>query len=122
QGNDGIALLHDAGVELADLRLVQEELLGPQGILVEDVSVVVRADVHALDKGLAVADLDVAVLEVALARADGLDLRAKELDARLQLILYEVIVPRLAVLRALLDAFRHGKSPPLREVFRYQFS
>ena len=84
--------------------------------MVEDIALVVGRNVHRQHVRLAVFDDDIAVFQVERAGADGLDLRALELDARLVAVFDKIVVERLAVLRRdLYPLFlRHGTSPPLR--------
>ena len=85
-------------MELPYFPLVQQQPLGPVRVAVEDVAVVVGGDVEAVGVHLAVLGHAEGVLQVQGAGADGLDLRAEQLDAGLVAVLHEVVVVRLAVL------------------------
>ena len=91
-------------MELAYLPLVQQQALGAIRVAVEDVAVVVGGDVEAVGVHLAVLGHAEGVLQVQRTGADGLDLRAEQLDTRLVAILHEVVVVGLAVLRRDLHA------------------
>ena len=95
---------------MANLALMQQQLLLAQRIGVEDVALLVGADVHAADQHLAVLDDGEALLEVHAPLAHALDLRAVQLHAALDALLDEVIVERLFVLCHGLDALcaRHA--------------
>ena len=78
---------------------MQEQLFFAQRVAVEDVAVLVGADIHLLDENLAALDRCVGIGKVDLARADGFHLRAEELNSGFQNLVYEIIVPRFLVLR-----------------------
>ena len=70
---------------------------------------------EAVDHHLPVLDDAEGVLQVHIAHADGLDLRAAELDAGLILLLHEIVVVGPAVGRDLLDCRVVQGAPPSLE-------
>ena len=118
EGHQRQPVLGDLGAQLQDLALVHEQPPHPVGVAVEDVALFVGADVHAADKDLAVFHGAEGVLEVQRPGADGLDLRAAQLDARLVAVQDKIVVVCLAVRRRLLDPFllRHGTVASFRPV------
>ena len=97
EGDQGVPVLLDLLVEPQDLPLVHQELPGTAGVLVEDIALLIGADVHAVDRQLPVLGDAVGVLQVHVAQADGLDLGARQGDARLVLLLDEVVVIGLGI-------------------------
>ncbi len=95
---------------MTNLALVQQQLLLPKRVGVEDVALLVGADVHAADEHLAVLDDGEALLEVHPPLTHALDLGALELHAAFQPLFDEVIVERFFVLCHRLDALcaRHA--------------
>ena len=113
QRNQGIPLLGDQSLELHDLLLMHEQTAIAERLSVEDIAVLVGADVDTDGVQLAAGHLAVGILEVDTAAADALDLGAVELDPRLVLLVDEVVVPGLFILGDDLDAglgrfFGHG--------------
>ena len=116
QGNQGIPLLGHQALELHDLLLMHKEAAIPQGLAVEDIAVLVGADVNADGVELTVYHLAVGVLEVDPATADALDLGAVELDPGLVFFVDEVVMPGFFILGDHLNArlgrlFGHGEPP-----------
>ena len=111
QRNEGKALEGDRLIEAADLLLVHQQPLYPHGVGVEHVALLVGAYVHAVDQHFAAHHLRIAVLEVAFAHADGLDLGSLELKPRFEALFDEVVVPSLAVLREHFNSLRHKCTP-----------
>ena len=68
EGNERVALTAHQPGQLADLRFVQEQLLGPQRIGVEEIAVVIGTDVLAFVEYFAVAQFALAfvVFELSL--------------------------------------------------------
>ena len=66
--------------------------------MIGNISVRIRPDVYIQEKGFAVLDEAVGVLEVRIALADGFDFSAAEGDAGLEALEEEVIVTGAAVL------------------------
>ena len=110
QGDQGHAVLHDPGLELADLLFVHQQPPDPVRVAVEDVALFVGADVHAPDEELAVLDDAEGILEIQRSSADALDLGARQLDARLVAFQHEIVVERFAVRCDGFDplSLRHG--------------
>ena len=99
QGNQRVALPLHQTIQLADLAFVQQQPLGPQGIPVELVALLIGADVHAFHPHFPRPDHRPALLQVDPALTHGLHLGAEELHAALVLFLHEIIVPGFPVLR-----------------------
>lgn len=95
------------------LSLVQKKPSYTQGILVENVSLFVRRDVHPVDEQLPAVYLAVAFLKIYLSLTDAFYFCSAQLYARLDFFFYEILVVRLLVLceysRAL---FLHNPYPP----------
>ena len=83
---------------------MHQELAVAQGLAVENIAMLVGADVDADGVQLAVLDVAVGVLEIDATAADALDLSAVELDACFVLLVYEVVVPCLLILGDDLDS------------------
>jgi len=119
------AVLHHARVQLDDLALVHQQPPGPHRIQIEDIAVLIGADVDAADEELAILDRTVGVLQIDVAAADGFDLGPGQLDAGLEALQNKVFMKGLAVsadlLRALLlwhGTTSHGKNRPPSPVGR----
>ena len=97
--DQGQAVLLHHGLQLADLPLVHQQPPGADGVFVEDVSLFIGGDVHAVDIDLPVLGDAEGVLQVQGPGPDGLDLRPGQLDAR-----HRLLLEGLAVLRRDLDA------------------
>ena len=110
--NERVALTAHQPGQLANLRLVQKQFLGPEGIGVEDVAVVVGTDVHSLGEDLAAPQDAEAFLQVDLALTHALDFRAHQTQAAFVGFFHEIIVVCLFVLRDGLHAFlvRHDET------------
>ena len=74
EGYDGVPLLVCLGKQAIDLAFVEQEFSRAQRFVVVVVGKRVGADVHLVQKHLAVFDLGVGVLQVGLAHSQGLDL------------------------------------------------
>ena len=77
QRNEGKALLSHEALQLHDLPLMHEQLAVTQRLTVEDITVLIGANVNTNRKQFAVLNATVGVLEVDTTRTDGLDLGAK---------------------------------------------
>ena len=112
------ALLHNTGIELCYLALMHEKPAGSHGVLIENVSLLIRAYMQRPHKKLAVFNGAVAVLHIHRARAQGFDLRSGKLNARLVALKDKVIVEGLAVCRDLLCTrlLRHISSPAFQYI------
>ena len=91
------AFLHDGVLEPADLPLVQQQFLGPQGIGIVTVALFVGGDVHVEDEDLSFHDLRERIAQADAAGPYGFDLGAGEHDAGLVGILKEIVVSGLLV-------------------------
>jgi hypothetical protein len=99
QREHGQAALRDAAHELQDLALVQQQLARAVRGVVVQVAVAVGGDAAPHQQQLAVARLDVGVLELEPAGADRLDLGPDEHDAGLRALQHLVVEERLPVRR-----------------------
>jgi hypothetical protein len=106
QGDQGIAPLLGLPHKTADLPFVEEELADPLGFMIELVPVRVGADMGMVQEGLSLFDLNIAVLQVALAQAKGLYFGAHQDDSRFARLLDEIIVIGLLVLAK--ELLTHG--------------
>lgn len=104
QGHEREALFARLGKELHDFRLVHQEFPAAQRIVVEDIALIIGADMQVLDEKLAVLDARITVLEVGPSGAQGLDFRSLKGKASLKRFVYEVIVTGLAILADRLDS------------------
>ena len=95
--DQGIAVLLHPGLELADLPAVEQQPSGAPGVLVEDIALLIGGYVHPVQEHLPVLHRAEGVPQVHRPQPDGLDLRAGQLDARLVLVLDEIVVERLPV-------------------------
>ncbi len=107
-GNDGQAPLLDLPREPLDLPAMEQELAVPQGIMVEDVGRLVRADVALDEKNLAAPDLGVALLEADAAGPDRFHLAPDEGHSGLEGFEDDVVVGDGLVDRDVL----HGSTGP----------
>lgn len=107
KGHQGHALEGQLARKLTDLLLVQKQLAVAQRIHVKSVPLLVRGNVHAHDYGFAVTNADVGFLDGNLALTDGLDLRARQDDARLVGLFHEVVVVGFFVVGLKFDLFFH---------------
>lgn len=99
QRHQRIALLRHKAEQFEDLLFVHEQAAGAKRIAVEDIAVLVGADVHLTHKQFPVVDGAVGILEIDRAGTQALDLGAEQLNARLIAFLYKIFMPRLFVLR-----------------------
>ena len=97
QGNEGHAVLHDAGMELKNFTLVHKQPSGAHRVFVENVAVLIGTYVHAPEKKLPILYSAEAVFHVDLACTDGLDLSAKKLDTGLKAVKNKIFMKSLAV-------------------------
>ena len=93
--NDGVAVELDLGGQPLDLTLVHEQAARADRVLIEDVALFIGADMHLPHPELSVLHAAPGVLEVQGAKPDGLDLRAEQLNARLEALLDEIFMKRL---------------------------
>ena len=85
--DEGVAFFADLADEPLDLLAVEKKLFLPKGIVVENIGLFVRADVHMDKENLAVPDFGVAVLQADPALPDGFHLAAQQGDAIAQYVL-----------------------------------
>ena len=97
QRDEGIAVLLDPAEEPHDLPLVHQQPAGAAGVLVEDVPLLIGADMHPKDRYLPILDQAEGVLQVHIAQTDGFDLCARQLDPSLIPLLDGIVVECLVV-------------------------
>ena len=90
--NESVALLLELSENLVYLVLMHEKLTVSEGVLVEDITLLIRIDMHALDEDLAVSYAAVSLLDGALAQSQGLYFGTRKLDAALVSLVYKIIV------------------------------
>ena len=98
KGHEGIALLADESRQFHDLPLMHEQAALPQGLTVEDVPMLVGADVDADGEQFTVFDMAVGILEVDPPRTDALDFGAAEFDPGFVLFIDKIVVVGFLVL------------------------
>ena len=98
QGHQRIALLCHQAEQFEDLFFMHKQAAGAKRITIEDIAVLVGADVHLAHEEFPVVDGAVGVLEIDRAGAQTLDLGAEQLNARFIAFLYKIFMPRLFVL------------------------
>ena len=76
---------------------MQQKLALAQRINVENIALLVGADVHAFDEGFVVLDENIGILEIGVAGAHGFDFGAFEGDAGFQCFKDEIIMPCFSV-------------------------
>src|SRR5207249_10743160 len=117
QRDERVALLTHLADEARDLLAVQKQLARAHRLVVHEVALGVRRDVHVLKPRLVPVDAHEAVTQVAPALADRLHLSAGQHHAGLVLLIYEVVVKRAAVDRhvalAVLVLVSHRPAPAL---------
>lgn len=90
-------LLLDLAQKVHYLLFVEQKLPDPHGVAIENVTVVVRRNVHTLYPKLAVVYRTPAIFQVNAAAAYGFDFRAYKLNSRLVAVEDKIFMPRLAV-------------------------
>ena len=83
---------------------MHEQLTHAQRVLIEDVALFIRRNVHAAHENLTVLERTVGIFEIDLSQTDRLYLGTRKLDARFILFLDKVVMPCLFVGRNLLCA------------------
>ena len=76
---------------------MHQELPGAKGVLVENIPLLIGADMHPDDLHLSVFDQAEGILQVHIALTDGFDLGTGQRDARFIAVLDKIIMERLAV-------------------------
>jgi len=87
---------------------MQQQFSGSGFVVIRYISVGVRTDMQVEQKGLAVFDEAVGILEVGVALADGLDLGSAEGDAGFELLHQEVVVACHSIVGRVSLAAGHG--------------
>src|SRR5205807_9665977 len=97
QRNDGQPFFNDLTEQSIDLAAMEQQLPLSLRIVVFTIAVTVGRDMRADKEGLAVVEVDVAVLQIHPPLAQRLDLGAGERDSCFELLEDEVVVKRLAI-------------------------
>src|SRR5208282_1891906 len=97
QRDDRVALLAHAAPQAIDLAPMHQQFSRASFLVAELARRRVSADVHALEKRLAVLDARVTVAQICAMRPQRLDLGAREREAGLDSLLDKEVMPRLAV-------------------------
>ena len=82
-----------------DLFFVEQEFSGPDGVMVHDIPMGVRADMAIQEEDFGILYYDITVFEIGLAVTQGFDLSAGEQDACLKGLFNGIVVKGLSVLR-----------------------
>jgi len=109
--NERISPLFHLANEAFDLLFVKEEFSCPQWIVIQSVSLGIRADVRIDEEDLAPFDITVTVPQAHLPLAQGFDLGPKEGDSGLVSLFDKVVMECLSVLANQL--FTHLSKPPM---------
>ena len=96
--NQCIALDLNGAGEFGNFRFVKQELPLAQRIAVEDIALLIRADIHSLDKGLSVVHAHIGFLDADLSLPDRLDLRAVKDNSALIFFFDKIIVVGLFII------------------------
>ena len=112
QGDEGVAVLLDLAEQPQDLPLVHQQTAGAAGILVEDIALLIGADVHPQNGELTILDDAEGILQIHIALTDGLDFGARKLNTGLELFLDELVVVCLVVFCNNFDGFFSGHGAP----------
>lgn len=97
KGNEGISLSRYETRKLHDLALMHEELSRAKGVSVENISLLVGADMYTEGKELTLVDLAIGILEIYRTAPQRFYLGSIERDPRLVYLVYKIIVPCLSV-------------------------
>ena len=100
----GVSVLLDLRIQFVDLPAMHQQPPGPERILIEDIALLIRRDMHTVDKHLAVFKVAEGILQIDLSLTNGLDLGADEFDAGFVTLLNEIIMECLWILRTDLDS------------------
>ena len=94
---------------------MEQQLPGAPGVLVEDIALLIGGYVHPVQEHLPALHGAEGVPQVDGPQPDGLYLGARQLDARLELVLNEIVVERLPVGGDLLHRLlAHVRRPSFR--------
>jgi len=95
--DDRQPLLLGLNQELIDLLAMEQEFPGTERLMIRKVAVAIRTDVAMVEKDLSLSHTGITVLQVHAPISQGLDLRALEHDARLELLFNEIVVVGFAI-------------------------
>lgn len=98
-----ITLFPGLAEEFDDFRLVHQQFSGAKRVMIEDISLLIRADMHMFNEYLVILDNGITVLEICLASPQGLDLSPLQCQPRLKSLMNEIVMTGLAVLTGNLD-------------------
>ena len=97
QRDQGEAFFVDLAIKPLDLMCVQQQLAGPQGIVVVIIGKGVGADMHLMDKNLSIGYSGVGIFQVDPAQPKGFDLGPLQDHSSLEFIFDKIVVAGLAV-------------------------
>ncbi len=95
--DDRQPLLLGLNQELIDLLAMEQEFPSTERLMIRKVAVAIRTDVAMVEKDLSLSHAGITVLQVHAPISQGLDLRALEHDARLELLFNEIVVVGFAI-------------------------
>ena len=95
--DDRQPLLLGLNQKLIDLLAMEQEFPSTERLMIRKVAVAVGADVAVVEKDLSLSHAGITVLQVHAPISQGLDLRALEHDARLELLFNEIVVVGFAI-------------------------
>ncbi len=90
-------LLFRLAEELIDLLAVEEQFSRTERLVIHDVAVAVGTDVAVVEKDLVALHAGVTILQVYAPLSQGFDLRTLEHNARLELLINEIVMVGLAI-------------------------
>ncbi len=95
--DDRQPLLLGINQEFIDLLAMEQEFPSAERLMIRKVAVAIRTDVAMMEKDLSLFHTGITVLQVHAPISQGLDLRALEHDARLELLFNEIVVVGFAI-------------------------
>ncbi len=122
--NERIALLRCQSEQLIYLTAMQQQLSVAERVMIEYISLLIRAYMHAVNKKLSPANRAEGVLEIHMSRAYALYLGSDKGDTRLAGVLDKIVVTRLSIVGDKLTAvlFFGHRTPPLMLLLMYILS
>lgn len=113
KGHDGVSVAGNLSKKTQYLPLVQKKLSDTQRVLVENIALFIRRNMHPVYEHLPIVYLAVAFLKIYLSLTNAFYLCSAQFDARFDFFFYEILVMCFLVLceysRAL---FLHNPYPP----------
>ena len=106
--NDGVTLLSNLAQHLLDFLLVHQKLAWTKRILVKDIPLLIRADMHTIQDHLSILNMDERFLDTAFAHAHGFHFRTCHGDTGFESLFEKIIVINFLVVGySLLGFLRH---------------